>query len=219
MRGASTHDAALQRAAVARMPLLSSAPRCTPVTPAQLTTPHSSNPQPAPLQVACAQAVYTHALMLAGRWGDRSPPDGAGPQRAAVKPYTLTSALLQVAYAWAVYTHALMLAGRWGERAPLARALLITSALQLAALVAAAAAECLRAPSAGEAAVLKQALLSGGSSGVTPAEALSTDPRRKRQRPWCVPPGRADTQNVCHTLGRQQARGTCAAAAAWRACG
>ena len=94
---------------------------------------------------------------------------------------------LQVAYAWAVYTHALMLAGRWGERPPVARALLITSALQLGALVAAAVTECLRAPSAGEAAVLKQALLSGGSSGAVPAEALSTDPRRKRQRPWRAP--------------------------------
>lgn len=93
-----------------------------------------------------------------------------------------------MAYAWAVYTHALMLAGRWGERPPVARALLITSALQLGALVAAAVTECLRAPSAGEAAVLKQALLSGGSSGAVPAEALSTDPRRKRQRPWRAPP-------------------------------
>ena len=102
-----------------------------------------------------------------------------------MQPWWLTA--WQVAYAWAVYTHALMLAGHWGERAPVARALLITNALQLGALVAAAVAECLRAPSAGEAAVLKQALLSGGSSGAVPAEALSTDPRRKRQRPWRAP--------------------------------
>ena len=99
-------------------------------------------------------------------------------------------------YAWAVYTHALMLAGRWGERAPVARALLITSALQLGALVAAAVAECLRAPSAGEAAVLKQALLSGGSSSMVPAEALSTDPRRKRQRPWRAPHAGAAPNNL-----------------------
>ena len=90
-----------------------------------------------------------------------------------------------MAYAWAVYTHALMLANRWGEPQPVSRALLISSSLQLGALVAAAVVECTRAPSAGEAAVLKQALLSGGSGGV-PAQSLSTDPRRKRQRPWCA---------------------------------
>lgn len=101
-----------------------------------------------------------------------------------------------MAYAWAVYTHALMLAGHWGERAPVARALLITSALQLAALVAAAVAECLRAPSAGEVAVLKQALLSGGSSSMVPAEALSTDPRRKRQRPWRAPSAGAVPKSI-----------------------
>ena len=90
-----------------------------------------------------------------------------------------------MAYAWAVYTHALMLANRWGEPQPVSRLLLITSSLQLGALVVAAVVECTRAPSAGEAAVLKQALLSGGSGGV-PAQSLSTDPRRKRQRPWCA---------------------------------
>ncbi|KAK9823014.1 hypothetical protein WJX81_007044 [Elliptochloris bilobata] len=88
-----------------------------------------------------------------------------------------------VVYAWAVYTHALMLAERWGERPHVARALVVSSALQLAVLVCAAVAECLRAPSAGEAAVLKQALLSGGS-GAVPAQSLSTDSRRKRTRPW-----------------------------------
>ena len=90
-----------------------------------------------------------------------------------------------MAYAWAVYTHALMLANRWGEPQPVSRALLITSSLQLGVLVAAAVAECTRAPSAGEAAVLKQALLSGGGGSV-PARLLSTGPRRTRRRPWCA---------------------------------